>query len=150
MSNYTYPLASFYFEVSVGKQVVQFQEVSGLEFQVELEDLSPDAKSGGQKMGAPIKRTFSNITMKRGVMDLHSDFFEWISKSFDPQEFTKVKPRDIDIYLFDEKKNIAFSWQAIGAFPIKWSFGSLNSMKNEVMLETIEFQPREITFEAGW
>lgn len=147
-----YPLAVFYFEVLVDGAPYPFQEVGGLEFQVELEDGQADSNSGGHAMGMPKAKKPGNLTLKRGLMRPNSAFFTWVHNTFHyERNQSQVEPKEIIVSLLDEKTGMPiFSWIAEGAFPIKWSFANLHSQKSEIMVETIEFQIQDLRMESGF
>ena len=127
-----FPVPGFYFAVEVGGASIPFQEVGGLEFQVELEDAQADGANGGHSMGAPKKRKPGNLTLKRGVMDMGSSFYSWVYNSFHFEKSgSTVEPKTIDIFLLDPGNpgGVIQYWRATGAFPIKWSFANLHSQK---------------------
>ena len=141
-TNY-WPVASFYFIVIVDGEQVSFQEVSGLEIQVELEDNSGGTNS--IESGAPVKRKLSNITLKRGVIKKGSGFHSWVVDAFHPDEGqSKVSPKNALVMLLDENGIPTLVWNIIGAYPIKWSFSALNSEKNEALIETVELTVRDV------
>ncbi|MEM0997917.1 MAG: phage tail protein [Bacteroidota bacterium] len=144
--SYKFPIPGFYFSVDVDGDSISFQEVGGLEFQIELEDMQGDGRSGGHSMGAPKKRKPGNLVLKRGVASEKAGFFTWIYNSFHYEKSgSVVTPKDIDIFLLDPGTGgIVRFWRAYGAFPTKWSFANLHSQKNEILIETVEFQLQDL------
>lgn len=140
-----FPVPSFYFAVQVGRfGSASFQEITGLEVQLEVEHAA--GGNDTNEAPAPTKRKFSNLTLKRGLITRGAGFHDWIYKSFHPVESkSMVDPQDIFIELLDVKtKAPIMIWNAIGAYPIKWSFSALNSQKNEILVETVELVLKEL------
>ncbi len=65
-------------------------------------------------------KKYTNITLKRGIMQSDNKFFEWLSS------------------LLNEKHEPVMTWKVIRAFPVKLEGPQLKAMGNEVAIESIE------------
>ncbi len=128
------PVPNFHFDVEFGGASLQFTEVSGLDVEVEAIEYR-DGKSPEYKPSKlPGQHKFSNIILKRGMVQGNNEFFEWIKTSIGRQP----ERRDLRIRLLNEEHNPIFIWKIINAFPVKYSGPPLKSDGNEVAIETLE------------
>jgi phage tail-like protein len=129
-----WPLPKFHFQVMWDKQVMSFQEVSGLEIQSEeITYRSGDSKSFSV-LKMPGLTKYGNVTMKRGVFKGDYKFWDWIGEV----KMNTIKRLPIVINLLDETGEVAMSWTLINAWPTKVSGTDLKADGNEVAIETIE------------
>ena len=61
-------------------------------------------------------------------------FFDW----FNTINNNVVERRNITISLLDEGHEPVVVWHLINAFPVKYDGGSLNALKGEVVIESVE------------
>lgn len=138
-----FPPVSFYFAVRIGSDQLAFQEVSGLEMTVSLKTEG----EGSDAPQVPDKRSYGKVTLKRGWLSTDSATFDWVNQTFNSDFGSQVDPKDVYIELLDPAtKAPLMVWQAIRAWPVKWSFSSLNASKNEVLIESIELTLDELKF----
>jgi phage tail-like protein len=138
-----FPPVSFYFAVKIGDDQLGFQEVTGLEMTISLKTEG----EGSAATQVPDKRSYSNVTLKRGWLSTDSATFDWVNQTFHSDFGSQVTPKDVYIELLDPAtKSPLMVWQAIRAWPVKWSFSSLNASKNEVLIESIELTLEELKF----
>lgn len=101
-----YPVPGFRFEVSWGGTPIEFMEVTGLSFEVQVLEYrhgkSPDFST--TKMAG--LRKYGNVSMKRGVFKGRKEYFEWY-KTF---KMHKPERRDVSITLLDEEGNPVVRW----------------------------------------
>jgi len=141
----THPEMGFHFSVEVdglsGKG--RFQEVSGLEVQVETETI----KEGGvtdYDFRIPTRTKYGNITLKRGVFADNSDLADWAQDvAWTPRSAGSLKKRDVTITLLNHDGDPIMIWTVYDAFPTKYAITPLNSMENSIAYETIELCYRE-------
>lgn len=138
-----WPVTGFYFNVELGGAPVSFQEVTGLEVQVETEDI----KEGGRLdyvLRIPTRTKYGTLSLKRGVLPSGSDLADWITNvAYIPRLAGDLDKRDIRVALMDENKEEVAVWDVFDAYPTKYSVAPLNSMDNGLAFETIEFTYRE-------
>lgn len=137
MPNY-YPPTGYSFRVRFegigGDQDTSFQEVSGLTTSVG----SQTYQEGGENRFAhrfPKPLTYGNLTMKRGLL-LGSGLIQWFQ---DIQESFRFETHDISVYLLNDERQEIAGWNFIQAYPVKWSFDTLNATQSSIFAENLEF-----------
>jgi phage tail-like protein len=145
MSAY-YPPTGFHFRVEflgVGgadsDTEQRFQEVSGLSFEVETEEL----REGGENRFVyklPKRAKYPNLVLKRGLLT-STVLLQWLQDALRTY-FTVViydfKPADLLITLLDESDAEVAVWKVVQAYPVKWSTADLRATENTILVETIE------------
>jgi len=145
MASY-YPPTGFHFKVEFtgvsgmdADQEQRFQEVSGLSFEVETEEL----REGGENRFVyklPKRAKYPNLVLKRGMLT-GSAFLGWFTSAMHTY-FTvplyEFKPADLLITLLDEADNPVAIWNIVQAYPLKWSCSDLKATENTVVIETLE------------
>lgn len=138
--DFTLPVA-FHFSVALSGSSsavdAAFQEVSGLEKEIDLETVV----EGGEnrfvhKLPRPVRQ--ANLTLKRGLTDESSDLVAWCRETIDGDFSKPVKPRDLVVSLLDEAGDPVASWGIGNAYPVRWSVGAFDAMKNAIAVETVE------------
>ena len=68
-------------------------------------------------------------------------FFNWC-KNILTVELKKncIDLKDIEVMLLDENDAPLTTWHFKHAYPIKWTIGEFNSMKNELVIETVSLK----------
>lgn len=136
-----YPLPVFSFTVDWGGNRVGFSEVTGLTQEnkpIEYRDGSfPEFSS----IKMPGLRSFTNITLKRGVIKKDNQLFEWLNTV----KLNTVERRNLVISLNDEEGNPVMVWTAMNAFPVKVEGPQLKAAGNEVAIESIEIAHEGLT-----
>ena len=129
-----YPLPKFHFQVVMGADSASFQEVSGLDCELEVIEFryGDSREYGKQKM--PGLRKNSNITLKRGVTAGDNSFFEWINTAL----MNTIERRDITISLLNEEHTPVMVWQVKNAWPSKLQSTDMKGDANELAIESIE------------
>lgn len=135
--DWTLPV-SFYFKVKIGNEEFAFKEVSGLNVEMEIETL----KEGGvnnyeYKLPKQIKHT--NLVLKRAILPVKNNLIVWIRGIMEGDFSSPLKPRDIVVSLLDHEGNPLNTWTCEKAYPVKWDIESMDSEKNNIMIESIEF-----------
>jgi phage tail-like protein len=141
-----YPPTGFHFKVEfVGvdgmgaDEEQRFQEVTGLTFEVETEEL----REGGENRFVyklPKRAKYPNLVLKRGMLT-NTALLDWFKSAMNTY-FTVViydfKPADILITLMDDSGQPAAVWNVVQAYPLKWSTSDFKAADNSVVVETIE------------
>ena len=136
-----YPLPRFHFIVEWGGTRIGFSEVTGLT----RETQAVEYRDGSVPDYSPVKRPgvhkFSNITLKRGVVQSGSDFSKWLSS-------INHGKHDVTISLLDENQEPKARWKVRDAIPFKVDGPQLNAFANEVAIESIELTHEGFELEA--
>ena len=134
MSNY-YPPLGYHFKVEFANQDAeyQFQSVSGLSVDLEIEEIA----EGGEnrfKHKLPVKSKYPNLVLKRGLL-VDSELIKWCREAVDDLIIT---PTDLTISLLNEEHEPLMTWNVVHAFPVKWSVADLSAEESKIVIETIE------------
>jgi len=138
-----WPLPNYRFKVDWGDivQNILFQEVSGLDSEIQLiEYRKGDSPDFGQVKMPGIAK-YGNVTLKRGVF-LNSGSF-W--KLYDELKLNTIKRQTVTIKLIDEIGKVVITWTLINAWPTKISSTDLKSDGNQVAIDSIELAYQELT-----
>lgn len=114
-----------------------FQEVSGLEHGLDTE---PVVEGGENRfvhqLPKPAKR--GNLKLKRGLTTYASGLVQWCKSTIEGDFTQDIVPKDLTISLLNEMRTPVAVWSVGNAYPVKWSVGTFDAMKNELAVETIE------------
>jgi phage tail-like protein len=150
VSDFSLPVA-FHFTVAVdgaGDDVdAAFQEVSGLEAEMEVETVT----EGGENRFVhrlPKAVKHPNLVLKRGLAPSGRGLAGWCADVLEKDLSQPIKPRNVTVSLCDEDGDPVRSWAISGAFPVKWSVGGFDAMKNAMAIETIELAYRTLKRKA--
>lgn len=129
---------AFYFSVRFeGYISVAFQEVSGLQLEMETETV----KEGGENSFSyqlPVRRKHGNLVLKRSLMPVSRILENYVVNVLENNGSAKITPTSVTIILKDAKHQPQNAWLALNAYPVKWEAGSFGSLKNELVIESIE------------
>jgi len=134
-----YPPVGFFFRVEfiglegVTENDIRFQSVSGINMDIGTEDMH----EGGENRFVhklPQSAKFPNLILKRGMLN-DSGLIKWFEDAVQNFDF---KPVTIQVSLLNEKIEPLVSWKFVNAYPVKWEISSLDSIRNEVVVDTIE------------
>jgi phage tail-like protein len=141
-----YPPTGFHFKVQfIGvsgmdkDEEQRFQEVSGLSFEVQTEELT----EGGENRFSyklPKRVKFPNLVLKRGLLP-SSAFLDWFHSAmytYFTVALYEFKPADMVITLMDESDQPTAIWNVVQAYPLKWSVSDLKASENSIVVETLE------------
>lgn len=145
---FRYPLPAFHFSVAIAERGTGFQtmlgmdtsfsEVSGLEASLELEDV----REGGQARFVhrlPVGTKYGPLVLKRGLMTYPSCLANWAAQTIGTDFDLPIQTKTLVIMLLGADQIPRFCWNVRRAWPVRWDWGSLNSTRNEIMVEAIEF-----------
>ena len=139
-----YPVSVFRFQVEWDGTRIGFTEVSGLSIETEVIEF----REGSDPLTVrkiPGTTTYANIVLKRGVQAGDTEFWDWMQNTVDGS----VERRDLTITLLDNKKEPIMVWKVNDAWPTKVTGPSLNSMGNDIAIESIELAHEGLTIEQG-
>ncbi|MGP3220868.1 phage tail protein [Serratia bockelmannii] len=135
----TYPIPTYRFVVSVGKDQMSFSSVSGLDQSVQLVKYQDGTGNLFQMPGQIEPLT---ITLKRGVVPKQSQLYDWINGI----SFNRVEKKDVLISLTNETgSELLVTWNVMNAFPTKWTGPSLDATSNEVAFEELTLAADRLT-----
>jgi phage tail-like protein len=129
------PFLVYNFAVEIESVVAgAFNEVSGLECEIEVLDY----REGGlntyaHKFAGPVKYV-SNLILKRGLVDGRT-LWPWY---WDVVHGT-IQRQNMSVILLNTSGGEARRWNFEQAYPVKWTGPALHAMQNEVAIESIEF-----------
>lgn len=152
MWDWQYPVPAFTFKVELAgdDSETSFQEVSGLETRLEVEQY----KAGGENniiYQLPVRTTYQPLVLKRGVSSLGSTFIQWANQCM--LEETNLHSgfgdnlKDLTIHLMapGNPDEPLLTWQFLRAFPVKWNLSNFHSQQNALAIETIEIVYQKMT-----
>ena len=129
-----WPLPKFHFKVEWDKEVMSFQEVSGLD--VQSEEIK--YRKGDSPVFSPVKmpglKKYGNVTMKKGIFKSDNKFWDWINQI----KMNTITRKSITISLLDEAGAATMVWTLANAWPTKITGTDMKAEGNEVAVESIE------------
>jgi phage tail-like protein len=133
---------AFHFSVSIlGARVAApdaaFREVSGLETEIETQDV----REGGENTFVhrlPNGRRQSTLKLVRGIAVTGDPLMIWCKETLEGDLTSEIKTATVMINLLDANRIPVASWSAQNCWPVKWQIGGFDAMKNELAVETIE------------
>lgn len=136
-----YPLPGFYFRLTfpleLGLADTSFKEVSGMSMEMGIEEIA----EGGEnrfKHRVPTGAKYQNLVLKRGVTSSISVLSLWCEATIAGGLSSKIITQTVILSLLDEDSFPIKNWSFINAWPVKWEFSPLDSMKNEILIESLE------------
>lgn len=136
-----YPLVGFHFRLSfplvLGLLDTSFKEVSGMNMEMGMEEIA----EGGEnrfKHRVPTGAKYPNLVLKRGITSLVSPLSVWCEATLVGGLSTTIVTQTLLLSLLNEHGLPVKNWSFINAWPVKWEFSPLNSMNNEILIETLE------------
>ncbi len=135
VQDHVYPMTNFYFSVELGDdQTVSFQEVSGLETETQVIEY----RHGNSPSFYPIKMPglgkVGNVTLRKGIFVNDARFWDWYNEI----KLNTIRRRTVSISLMDEEGLPRMMWTLNSAWPTALRGPQLNSLGNEVAVESIE------------
>lgn len=133
MTDTTWPLPKFRFEVKWDGEVMSFQEVSGLDVEAQPIEYRAGDSPSFSAIKMPGLKKYSDVTMKKGVFKSDNRFWDW----FNAIKMNTVKRVPVTISLLDEEGKPVMVWTLTNAWPTKITGTDLKSTGDEVAIETI-------------
>jgi phage tail-like protein len=142
-----FPVASYYFKVSIDGMELGFREVSGIKATVEYEEID----EGGNREESPRilkKMNFEKVSLKKGLVkgaSMAIDVFEKFNLKFNIHNAGEtLKYNDVIITLMSGDDKDLFSWILHEAYPLSWEVTGFDAMKNEISVETLELNYKRL------
>ena len=136
-----WPLPKFHFKVEWDKEVMSFQEVSGLD--VQSEEIK--YRKGDSPVFSPVKmpglKKYGNVTMKKGIFKSDNQFWDWLNQI----KMNTIARKSITISLLDEAGAPTMVWTLANAWPTKITGTDMKAEGNEVAVESIEIVHEGLT-----
>ena len=145
MTDTTWPLPKFHFEVKWDGEVMSFQEVSGLDVEAQPIEYRAGDSPIFSAMKMPGLKKYSDVTMKKGVFKSDTKFWDW----FNAIKMNTVKRMPVTISLLDEAGRPDMVWTLTNAWPTKITATDLKSTGDEVAIETIVIAHEGLTISNG-
>ncbi len=139
-----YPSSGFYFQVLLNNETYSFKEVSGISMEINTEEIT----EGGEnrfKYKVPTGLKHSNLELKRGVIPKSSDLNRWVYNTLTSGFDKRIETKTLEISLLNEKGDKIMTWSFVDAWPISWNSAPLNSMDNEILIESMSFSYKYFT-----
>lgn len=137
---FTRPYPGYRFLVEVDSLVVaSFSEVSGLETSRETEEYA-EGGLNDYTHRFPKRTTTSTLTLKRGLTDSPA-LWEWA----DGTRVGAVTRKNVTVILLDTDGAATWAWQALRAYPTKWTGPQLQADQGAVAVETLELTHEGLT-----
>ena len=137
-----YPPIGFYFQLEIpidnGHAIASFQEVSGLRTEIDSGEINEEG-SNRFKFRLPTVPKFSNLVLKRGLVEKKSPLVSWCQETVAGGLSSQISTKSLIVKLLNDQGTILKSWNFESAWPVKWEISDLNSMSSELAIETVEF-----------
>lgn len=136
-----WPIAAFHFRLTIDGEQISFQEVSGLDQEVDvIEYRHGDSEVFSNIKLAGLTKT-SDLTCKKGIFKDDERLLGFMNRVYDKDYYSNNPDSRMDILveLLDETGDTMMTWNITNAFPIKLTGPSLNSQNSEVAVEEIVF-----------
>jgi len=137
------PPVSFYFKIEFSKSSgifdMAFQEISGLSESMEFDEVEEGGESRF-KHQLPKHRKHGNLVCKRGLVPLKdSPLGRWVRDTIEGDFSNPIETASAFVSLMDAKGDKIAGWFLSNVYPVKWELTALDSKKNDLAIETIEF-----------
>jgi phage tail-like protein len=144
-----WPLAKFYFEVSIDWMgTMGFQTCEGLEATVEAYEFRDGNSTTYYKEKRPGLTSFGNITLKKGMFERDDAMYRWFKNVSAGAFFGDL--RTVKITLKDEIGQDMYIWTVNRAFVVKYTPTSMDAGSgDEVAIEEMELACQSWTMDAG-
>lgn len=117
---------------------VPCQEVSGFSAEIPTEDLAEGGElSFVYKLPKTVK--YKNLVMKRAVVSGSSTLKKWVEDAVQNFSFEK---KMVTVSLRNENHEAVKTWCYYDVYPVKCSYGDMNSTSNQIVIETLEMAYR--------
>jgi phage tail-like protein len=129
-----WPLPKFYFSVEVeGGMTASFQEVSGLDAEVDVYEYRHGDSKEFTKIKMPGLKKYSDVTLKKGHFTGDIQFFEWFNKN----QLNTIERKGVTIKLLNESGGTEIVWTLRNAFPKSVKSTDLNSGSSDAAIEQL-------------
>ena len=139
------PLPAFRFQVEWGGTRMGFSEVTGLGAEVAVVEYREGNSRRESAIKIPGMKKYSNVTLKRGVMQGDNEFFEWLTQA---ASGAADERRDLTISLLADDGQPLVQWRLRNALPMKYTGPTLDAAANQVAIEELQLAHEGLTVDA--
>ncbi len=147
-----YPPPGFYFRVQTAgsggaKLDMAFQDASGLSVEIEPETVA-EGGLNTYRHRLPTTPKYGDLVLKRGYVSQSLPLFQWCQKTIQGGFAQPIQPKVLSLQLLAPGASdtappaIVRQWSFYGAWPTKWSLSEFGAMKNEILIESLQFAYR--------
>lgn len=131
----TNPYIAFNFQVEADGIAAGFQEVSGLNMEVNLADYRNGNEAANHVRKVIGMHSFGDVTLKRGLIGA-MDLWEWIRQARDGEQ---EAARSVTVQMYNEAHTqVVMTWRLTNARPMRYTAPSLNAQSGtEVAIEEL-------------
>lgn len=133
---------AFHFTVAMAGGLIPvfdtaFQEVSGIGSEMDIETVTEGGENRYQyKLPKTVKQ--QNLKLKRGMTNMLSGLVVWCKATFEGDHILPIQTQIVTVCLCNKNGIPVRSWIFDRAYPVKWTVGGFDAMKNEIAIEEIE------------
>lgn len=138
-----FPLPKFHFNVEWGGTQIGFQEVSGLNQELEILEYREGSSPEYFKKKMPGMHKLSDVTLKRGVFHNDDEFYQW----YNTNALSTVEKRDITISLLNEVHEPVIVWKVKDCFITSLKFTDLKAEENAIAITEVVIANHGVTQE---
>ncbi|WP_456434542.1 phage tail protein [Thermosulfuriphilus sp.] len=131
------PFLSYRFLVEIAGLIVGgFEEVSGIEATVEIEEI-PEGGENQLVYRLPKGAKYGNLVLKRGLISY--ELWDWFEETLEALNFRKPIPfRTVNVIVLGTQGEEVFRLGCERAWPFKWMAPELKAKEATVAIETLE------------
>ncbi|MCD8179597.1 MAG: phage tail protein [Tannerellaceae bacterium] len=121
-----------------------FKEVSGLSVEIEQEMVVEGGlNTHVHRLSKQMKH--ANLVLKGALKPVNSLHVLWIKTILEGSLLLPILPIPISVTLLNAQGSPSYHWLCANAYPVKWDIEPLDSEKNSVLIESLEFSYSTIT-----
>ena len=137
-----WPLPKFHFKLEVDDLEANFQEISGMDAEVDVIEYRHGDSPEFSTIKMPGLRKSSDISLKKGTFSGDIKMYEW----FNSIAMNTIERKTVVISLLNESGDAEIIWTLTNAFPMKVVGTDLNSSSSEVAVEELVLAHEGIEF----
>jgi phage tail-like protein len=115
-----------------------FEEVSGLDATFETEAIAEGGQNGYVHK-LPKVGKYPNLVLRRGYVTKASFLSEWAAQTVGAPLSQPILTQNLVVMLLGADRQPLVSWYCAQAWPVRWLTGPFDSLKNQVLTESLEF-----------
>ena len=148
----SWPLAKFYFLVNLNSVTIKFQDVDGLNREVQPIDHRYGSSPQFYPGKLPGLGKVSIVTMKRGIftgdLAVWNDFYSVIARTTPGSSNPAWGLPTVTVTLMEESGSIGMQWTLYNALVTKYTGSDLTAEGDEVAIESLELAYENLTVSA--